>query len=100
MPKFCSAAHQVSWFGTQHLSGTLKEFLLFDCEIPQPASSARMKKRFAEKLAVGCVNQRMRSKNLVQLRERSARSKQQAPSREFHSLFLRSRFKLPNGAVS
>src|SRR2546426_7319418 len=86
MPKFCNAAHQVSWFGTQHLSSTLKEFLLFDCEIPQPASSARMQQRFAKKFAIRRVYQGMGSQNPLQRRKRSARSKQQAASREFHSL--------------
>src|SRR2546427_10017119 len=100
MPKFCNAAHQVSWFGTQHLSSTLKEFLLFDCEIPQPASSARMQQRFAKNFAIRRVYQGMGSQNPLQRRKRSARSKQQAASREVHSLFLRSRFKLPNGAAS
>src|SRR5207249_639829 len=41
----------------------------------------------------------MRSKNLVQLRKRSAGSKQQPAPREFHALFLRSRFKLADCAV-
>src|SRR2546425_10235744 len=100
MPKFCNAAHQVSWFGTQHLSSTLKEFLLFDCEIPKPASSARMKQRFAEKFPVRRMNQRVRSQYLLQRGKRSAGSKQQSASREFHSLFLRSSFKLTDRAVS
>src|SRR5260370_40808186 len=59
-----------------------------------------MEKRFPEKLPVSSMNQRMGGESLFQRGERSAGSKQQSASREFHSLFLRSRFKLPDGAAS
>jgi len=78
----------------------VQEFSFFDSEIAEATTAAGMKKSIAEEFTVRSVYQRMRSKNLVQLRKRSARGKQQPASREFHSLFLRSRFKLPDGAVS
>jgi len=59
-----------------------------------------MEKSFAKKFAVRRVNQRVGSKNLVQRGKRCAGSEQQSASREFQPLFLRSRFKLPDGAVS
>jgi len=59
-----------------------------------------MEKRFAKEFTVRSVYQRMRRKNLVEPGKRPPRGKQQPASREFHSLFLRSRFKLPDGAVS
>src|SRR6266513_2973923 len=97
--KLGNAAHQLVWFGAKHLYSAIQEFLLFDRKITQPAASARTKQRFPEKFSVRSVNQRVRSKNFFQHRKWSARSKEQAASREFHSLFLRSRFKLLDCAV-
>ena len=59
-----------------------------------------MQYSFAEKFTIGRVNQRVRCKNFFKRGKRSARSKQQAASREFHALFLRSGFKLTDCAVS
>jgi hypothetical protein len=77
------------------ISGAVQEFFFFDSELAEAAASACMEKRFAKEFAVRSVNQRMGSKNLVQRRKRSARGKEQTASREFRSLFFRSRFKLP-----
>ena len=51
-PELGNTAHQLIWFGTEHLSSAIQEFLLFDCEILQAIASARMQKGFAEKLPV------------------------------------------------
>jgi hypothetical protein len=69
------SAHQLSPIETEYLSGAVQEFLLFDPEIVEAAASGRMEKRFAEEFAVRSVNQRVGSKNLVQLGKRPARSK-------------------------
>ena len=99
-PKLGNATQQLLWFGTEYLSGAIQKFLLFDCEFLQTKALARMEKRFAKEFPVRSVNQRMGSENLLQRRKRSAGSKQQSASRQFHSLFLRSGCKLPDCALS
>jgi len=99
-PKLGHSLHQSSALETENLRGAVQKFLFFDCEIQQATTSACMEKCFAEKFPVRRVNQCMRSENLLQPRKRSAGSKQQAAPREFHSLFLCSRFKLLDRAVS
>jgi hypothetical protein len=59
-----------------------------------------LRQRFPKQFSIRRMNQRMGSQNLFQRGKWSARRKEQAAPREFHSLFLRSRFKLSDGAVS
>ncbi len=99
-PQFGDAAHDLSRLESEGSPGAVQEFSFFDSEIAEAATGAGMEKSFAEEFAVRGVYQRMRGKNLVQCGKRSTRGKQQSASREFHSLFLRSRCKLPDGAVS
>ncbi len=98
--KLGNSPHQRGALESQNIFRAVRKFLFSNSEIAQAPASARMQYSFAEKFAIGRVNQRVRSKNFFQHRKWSARSKEQAASREFHSLFLRSRFKLLDGAVS
>jgi len=59
-----------------------------------------MEKRCPEKFSVRSMNQRVRSKYLLQRGKRSARSKQQPASCELRSLLLRPRCKLPDCPAS
>ncbi len=84
----------------ESISGAVQEFFIFDSEIAEATARARMENSLAKKFTVSSVYQRMRSKNFVQPGKRSARGKEKTASREFHSLFLHSGCKLPDGAVS
>src|SRR4029077_21128649 len=99
-PKLGNAAHYLIWFGTQHLLSAVQKLLLSNCKFAEVTPSARVQQRFPKEFTIRGMDQRMRSKNLLQFRKRSAGSKQQSASRKFHSLLLRSRCKLPDRAVS
>src|SRR5260370_13891382 len=98
--EFSNSAHQIGALEVEKQSGTVHEFLIFDSEIAEAAARARMENSFAKKFAVRGMNQRVGSHDLLQPRKRSARSKQQPASREFHSLLCRPGCKLPSAPVT
>jgi len=59
-----------------------------------------MEKRFTKSSPSASVNQRMRSKNLVQPRKRFARGKEKTASRKFQPLFLQVGLNVADRAVS
>src|SRR6266704_2035034 len=71
-PEFSNPAHQRRGLHAEKPPGPFEKFAFLDALRSQADSCASVNDGFAEKLAIGRVNQRMRAKNFFQVTQRSS----------------------------